>query len=52
VLCFPIYSDMTDAEVGAIARAVERIHADRSEVRRALGARQISRGESPKERTR
>jgi len=33
VLCFPIYSDMTNAEVGAIARALERIHADRKAVR-------------------
>ena len=33
VLCFPIYSDMTDTEVGAVARALERIHADRDAVR-------------------
>ncbi len=38
VLCFPIYSDMTDAEVGAIARALERIHADRGAVRTRLAA--------------
>lgn len=37
VLCFPIYSDMTDAEVDAMVGAVERNHADRKAVRARIG---------------
>ena len=46
VLCFPIYSDMTDAEMNAMMGALERIYADRGAVRARLregkpgGARQ------------
>ncbi len=36
VLCFPIYSDMTDAEMHGMMGALERIHADRGAVRARL----------------
>ncbi|MDP3937410.1 MAG: DegT/DnrJ/EryC1/StrS family aminotransferase [Deltaproteobacteria bacterium] len=36
VLCFPIYSDMTDLEVNILVGALERIHADRGAVRARL----------------
>jgi len=36
VLCFPIFSNMTDAELDTMVSALERIHADRTAVRARL----------------